>query len=72
MSASFEPDGTPPSVGEHPLTFRAICYFAFWLISSKPTNLATLIPEAFASSTVLGHRLMLGNLLLSSTSVGLV
>jgi len=49
MSASFEPDGTQPSGGERPLTFPAICYFAFWRTSSNSTNLATLIPEYFVS-----------------------
>ena len=66
MSGSFEPDGTQSSGGERPLTFPAICYFAFWHTGFRPTFWATSMPRHFAFSTVQDHLLKSGNLLLSS------
>ena len=38
MSGNFEPDGTRCSGGQRPLTFPAICCFAFWLIGFRPIS----------------------------------
>ncbi len=66
MSGDFEPDGKPSSDGEHPLTFPAICYFAFWPIGFRLTVWATLMPRHFVSSTAQDHLWMSGNVSLSS------
>ena len=70
MSADFEPDGTLSSGGERPLTFRAICYFAFWHIGFRLTVWAISMPRHFASSTAQDHLLTSEDLQLSSINAG--
>ena len=70
MSGNFEPDGTQCSGGERPLTFPAICYFAFWHIGFRPTVWATSMPRHFASSIVLDQLLTSGSSQPSSINAG--